>query len=157
MQGACYNQLATTPYTPAARLQSSKQHHACAVVFLCCIAVASHQYLVALFSDPAVCKAGGLCCCVIKCVLLQVHQHCRCCSAIFVGSRVWSRAPVPSCVHPFYFCKYHPTTVLQGSVCHARVRCVRVRCVQCVTRGVLPYIFFQSAVLDFVRERPSSP
>ena len=48
-QGACYNQLATTLYTPAACQQSRKQHHTRAVVFpLCITAVAS--YLIPWYS-----------------------------------------------------------------------------------------------------------
>ena len=41
VQGACYNKLATTLYTPAARQQSRKQHHTRAVVCPRCIIVAS--------------------------------------------------------------------------------------------------------------------
>ena len=41
VQGACYNQLATTLYTPAACQQSRKQHHTRAVVCPRCIIVAS--------------------------------------------------------------------------------------------------------------------
>ena len=40
VQGACYNQLAKTLYTPAARQQSRKQHHTRAVVCPRCITVA---------------------------------------------------------------------------------------------------------------------
>ena len=40
VQGACYNQLATTLYTPAACQQSRKQHHTRAVVCPRCITVA---------------------------------------------------------------------------------------------------------------------
>ena len=48
-QGACYNQLATTLYTPAACQQSRKQHHTRAVVCpLCITAVAS--YLIPWYS-----------------------------------------------------------------------------------------------------------
>jgi len=46
VQGACYNQLATTLYTPAACQQSRKQHHTRAVVCPRCItAVASYLIL----------------------------------------------------------------------------------------------------------------
>ena len=41
-QGACYNQLATTLYTPAARQLSRKHHHTRAVVCPRCITVASY-------------------------------------------------------------------------------------------------------------------
>ena len=41
VQGACYNQLVTTLYTPAACQQSRKQHHTRAVVCPRCIIVAS--------------------------------------------------------------------------------------------------------------------
>ena len=41
VQGARYNQLSVTLYTPAARQQSKKQHHACAVDCPRRIAVAS--------------------------------------------------------------------------------------------------------------------
>ena len=41
--GGGYNKLSTTLYTPASRQQSRKQHHACAVVCVRCIAVASYQ------------------------------------------------------------------------------------------------------------------
>ena len=39
--GRVLSQLATTLYTPAARQQSRKQHHACAAVFPRCSAVVS--------------------------------------------------------------------------------------------------------------------
>ena len=42
VQGACYNQLVTTLYTPAACQQSRKQHHTRAVVCPRCIIVASY-------------------------------------------------------------------------------------------------------------------
>ena len=42
VQGACYNQLATTLYTPAACQQSRKQHQPRAVVCPHCINVASY-------------------------------------------------------------------------------------------------------------------
>ena len=62
VQGACYNQLATTLYTPAAHQWRRKQHHTRAVVCPCCITVASWLLLL---SDPAICRPAGLCCCVI--------------------------------------------------------------------------------------------
>ena len=50
MQGACFNQLATTLYTPAACQQSRKQHHTRAVVCPRCItAVVSYFYLIVAF------------------------------------------------------------------------------------------------------------
>ena len=42
VQGACYNQLATTLYTPAVCQQSRKQHHTRAVVCPRCITTASY-------------------------------------------------------------------------------------------------------------------
>ena len=133
VQGALYNQLATTLSTPAASQQSRKQHHACAVVCPRCIAVASYS-VVAFLSDPAICRAGGSLLLCETCMLPQV-QRCCCCSAIFVGSRVWPR--VQSSVHYiFYFCKYHPASVVLCSVCHA---CVTQAC---VTRGVISNLLF---------------
>ena len=57
VQGACYNQLATTLYTPAACQQSRKQHHTRAVVFVralyyCCGFLFNGWLL--LLSDPAI-------------------------------------------------------------------------------------------------------
>ena len=71
VQGACYNQLATTLYMPAACQQGRKQHHTRAVVFPRCItAVASYLILrsiwLLLLSDLAISSSpAGLCCCVI--------------------------------------------------------------------------------------------
>ena len=69
----------------------------------------------------------------------QVRQRCCFCSAIFVRSRVCSRVPAPSSVHPFLscFCKYFPTTVLLCSSCHARVCGVRVSRAECFQTFVL--------------------
>ena len=71
VQDACYNQLATTLYMPAACQQGRKQHHTRAVVFPRCItAVASYLILrsiwLLLLSDLAISSSpAGLCCCVI--------------------------------------------------------------------------------------------
>ena len=56
VQGACYNQLASTLYTPAACQQSRKQHHTRAVVCPRCITVA---FLVAFFIGPCDLYARG--------------------------------------------------------------------------------------------------
>ena len=95
-------------------------------------------------------KTGGLCCCVIQCMLPQVQQrcccccccycfcYCYCCSAIVVGGRVWSRVPAPSSVHPFpcSSVKYFPTTaVLLCSVCHACVCRLSRVCALCHARS----------------------
>ena len=71
VQGACYNQLVTTLYTPAACQQCRKQHHTRAVVCPRCV-TAVPSYLIAAFVivDPAICRPAGLCCCVI-------HACCR--------------------------------------------------------------------------------
>ena len=142
MQAACYNQLATTLYTPVARQESSKQHHARTVVCSCCFAAVSYS-VVALVSDPAICRAGGrsqlLC---DTCKLPQAQQRC-CCSSIFVGSRVWSRVSAPTSELPFLF------MLILAHYRTAAFRVLRV-CVLCVTRGVLSDIFFscrQSSVL----------
>ena len=69
VQGACYNQLATTLYTPVACQQSRNQHDTCTVVcprFITAVAF----YLIPgswllMLSDPAISCPAGLCCCVI--------------------------------------------------------------------------------------------
>ena len=136
MQSACYNQLAVTLYTTVARQQSRKQHHACAVVFTRCIAVAScciPVLGVAFQSDPAICKAGGLCCCVIHECCHKVQQPCCCCccccccSAIFVGSRAWSRVQPLLRYILVYFCKYFPATAVVLP-CFVRHACVCAVC-----------------------------
>ena len=66
VQGACYNQLATTLYTPAACQQSRKQHHTRAVLCPRCInAVAS--YLILGWFRYRTLRSVGLrvCCCVM--------------------------------------------------------------------------------------------
>ena len=67
VQGACYNQLAATLYTPAACHQSRKQHHTRAVVCPRCITAVASYLIVGCFcySDPAISRPAGLCCCVI--------------------------------------------------------------------------------------------
>ena len=72
VQGACYNQLATTLYTPAACQQSRKQHHTRAVVFPRCITAVASYLMVAFVIGPCdlSLRAAGLCCCVI-------HACCR--------------------------------------------------------------------------------
>ena len=60
---AGYNAIYTR-LTPASR--ASSKHHPCAVVCSRCIAVTSYSVPVVVFlSDPAICRAGGLCCCTI--------------------------------------------------------------------------------------------
>ena len=63
VQGACYNQLATTLYTPAACQQSRKQHHTRAVVCPRCItAVASYlirSSWLLLLSDSAISRPAA--------------------------------------------------------------------------------------------------
>ena len=49
MQGACYNQLATTVYTLAACQQSRKQHHTRAVVCPRCITAVAFYLVVGYF------------------------------------------------------------------------------------------------------------
>ena len=73
-QGACYNQLATTLYTPAACHQSRKRHHTRAVVCPRCITVASYWLL--LLSDPAICRPTGLCCGVMHVCYHRYYSTC---------------------------------------------------------------------------------
>ena len=49
VQGACYNQLVTTLYTPAACQQSRKQHHKRAVVCPSCITAVASYLMVGCF------------------------------------------------------------------------------------------------------------
>ena len=66
VQGACYNQLATMLYTPAACQQSRKQHHTRAVVCSRCITAVASYLTFLLLSNPAICsRPAGLCCCVM--------------------------------------------------------------------------------------------
>ena len=75
------------------------------------------------------------CCCVIHatCILPQVVQQ-RCCSwsAIFVGSRAWSRVPARSSVHHFllrYIPSHHYSYIINNSAMFRRMcRVSRLEC-----------------------------
>ena len=67
VQGACYNQLATTLYTPAACQQSMKQHHSRAVFCARCITAVASYLIVGCFCYRTLRSVGlrGLCGCVM--------------------------------------------------------------------------------------------
>ena len=94
-------------------------------------------------SDPAICRAGGLCCCVVCACCRRDKKHLSCgCSAVFVGGQVWSSLV-------FYFCKYDPTQPYCCVPCATRVCAVcvgRVSRVECC-RGALR----SRSTLNFLR------
>ena len=145
LQPAGYNAI----YTPVARQQSRKQHHACTVACPRCIAVASYS-VVAFFIGPL--RSGGLCCCVIHACCHRYNSTTAAAAAAAAAAVRLSWAPecgrdfqrLLRCIL-FFFCKYHLTI---QHCCTAAFRVSRV-CVRCVTRGVLANSFFLSAVLGF--------
>ena len=131
VQGAGYNQLATTLYAPAARHQSRKQHHAYAVVCPRYSAVASYS-VVAFLSDPAICKAGGgLCCCVINACCHRYNSAAAAAAAAAAAVRLLRAAecgrefqPLVRCILsisvntiPLLYTAYHACVC--DAVCHA--------------------------------------
>ena len=75
VQGACYNQLATTLYTPAACQQSRKQHHTRTVVSPRCITAVASCLIVAFVIGPCdQWPCGSLLLCD-TCMLPQVLQN----------------------------------------------------------------------------------
>ena len=73
------------------------------------------------------------------------HVQQRCCRAILVGNRVWSRVPALSSVHPFLCCFCN---MLSHFCCTAVFRVSRVKCFQ---KNKV------SAALGFVCEKSASP
>ena len=137
VQGACFNQLATTLYTPAARQQSRDQHHACAAICARCDAVATYS---AFLSDPATCRAGRLCCCVVHACCHRYNSTTAAAAAMrfpWAAERGREFQPLLRRVL-LYFCKYYLTAaVLLCSVCHTSVRGVcRVSRVECFQKNI---------------------
>ena len=125
-EGAFYSKLAIMLYdTLAARQQSRKQCHACVGArprYCCGFLLIRSCFLMDLYSSGSLLLYD-------TCTLTQV-QRCWCCcccgccycSERFVGSRLWSRVPVPSSVHPFIFLSMLSrdyTVVVLCSVRHA--------------------------------------
>ena len=139
VQGAGYNQLATTLYAPAARHQSRKQHHAYAVVCPRYSAVASY-YVVAFLSDPAICKAGGgLCCCVINACC---HRYNSAAAAAAAAVRLLRAAECGREFQPLVRCILSISVNTIPLLYTAVFRITRVCAMPCVTHGVLSNFFF---------------